>query len=321
MGSLLHIAYRDRKNGNARLTPERDRTGGLRIFGGILIAAGLLFAGMSFLVLAGRFVAARQTGEPVTLYLLISALLITLGIGSVRGRRWAWALTLVTSAFTVAFGLIGAPFIVWMVSRLLSAVPSLSEEASGGVVLAPLIFILFLMILVPVAFLLFYARRDVRATVERLDPEPGWTDRQPLPVIAAAALFAAAAAGWLPALWTPVIPVPGAMLTGNTARALVLAGVLACLAIAWGLSRGTRGAWIAALLFSIGGTALWLWTLRDLDLPALQRALGGSEEELALLRRIDARPGLIVVTLAAAAAWIGFLVWVRRFLARRPLRQ
>ena len=54
---------------NARLTPERDRSSGLRIFGAIQIAAGVLFAGMSFLVLAGRFVTRNQTAEPVTVVL------------------------------------------------------------------------------------------------------------------------------------------------------------------------------------------------------------------------------------------------------------
>lgn len=302
------------------MTPDRDRSGGLRIFGAIQIAAGVLFAGMSFLVLAGRFVTRNQTAEPVTLYLFISAAFITLGIGSVRGRRWARALTLVESSSMVAFGLLGGPFIVWMVSRVLSAEPSLSGRGAsfGCAVLAPLVFILFLLILLPLAFLLFYARRDVRATVERLDPEPGWTDRRPLPVVAAAVLFGSAAVGWLPALWTPVIPVPGAILTGNTARAVVLAVVLGCIAIAWGLYRGTRGAWLAALAFSIGGSAFWLWTLRDLDLLALQGAMGASEQELALMRRVDLRPGFTVLTAVTAAAWTGFLFWVRRFLTRDP---
>ncbi|MFN2385486.1 MAG: hypothetical protein ABR576_04260 [Thermoanaerobaculia bacterium] len=256
----------------------------------------------------------------MTLYVILSAALITLGIGSVRGRRWAWALTIVANAAAVAFGLLVAPFLVWMVSRFLAAEPSLSGHGHsfGWVVLAPLVLILFLMILLPLAFVLFYARRDVRATVERLDPEPGWTDRRPLPVVAAAVLFGSMGVGWLSALWTPVIPVPGAILTGDTARAVVLAVALGCVAIGWGLYRGARGAWLAGLVLSIAGAAFWLWTLRDLDLPALQRAMGASDEELAVMRRIDLRPGLLPLTVGAAAVWTGFLFWVRRFLTRDP---
>ena len=296
------------------MTPDRW----LRIFGGIQIAAGVLFAGVSFLVLAGRFVTRNQTAEPVTLYVFISAALITLGIGSVRGRRWAWALTIVGSASAVVFLLLMAPFLVWMVSRFLSAEPIFSRhgDSIGCLVLAPLVFMLFLLILLPLAYLLFYRRRDVRATVERLDPEPGWTERRPLPVLAAAVLFGTMGVGWLSVLWTPAIPVPGAILTGNTARAVVLAVVLVCIAIAWGLYRGLRGAWLAAVLLSIGGSAFWLWTLRDLDLLALQRAMGTSEEELAVMSRIDLRPGIIALTVVSAAAWTGFLFWVRRFLTR-----
>jgi hypothetical protein len=295
------------------LTPNRW----LRIFGGIQIAAGVLFAGMSFLVLAGRFISRNQTGEPVTLYLLLSAMMITLGIGSMRGRRWAWALTLVASAATVAFGLIAAPFVVWMVSRFLVVEPSLSGHGASfrWVVLAPLVFILFLMILLPLACVLYYARRDVRAAVERLDPEPAWTDRRPLPVLAAAVLLGATGVGWLSALWTPVIPAPGGViLTGNTARAVVLAIALVCVAIGWGLYRGVRGAWLAAVALSLAGAAFWLWTLRELDLAALQRAMGASDEELAAMRRVDLRRGLLPLTVVAAAVWTGFLLWIRRFL-------
>lgn len=290
------------------------------MLGGILIAAGVLWTGISLLVLAGRFVSGSQTAEPVTLYLLLSAALITLGIGSMRGRRWAWALTIVGSASGVVFGLLMAPFLVWMVWQFLSAEPALSGHGHGHsfgwVVLAPLLFILGVMILVPVAFLLFYARRDVRATVERLDPSPGWTDRRPLPVLAAAVLFASTGLGWLAALWTPVIPLPGAILTGSNARAVVLTIALGCIAIGWGLYRGLSGAWLAAVAVSIAGSFIWLWALRELDLPAFQRAMGATEEELAVMRRIDLLPGIMTLTAVAAAAWTGFLFWVRKFLAR-----
>jgi hypothetical protein len=276
---------------------------------------------MSFLVLAGRFVTRKQSAEPVTLYLALAAALIILGIGSVRGRRWARDLTLIGSAYVLAFTLLGAPFVVWMVSRFLAREPSLSGQGAsfGCAVLGPLVFILLLLALVPLAFLFFYARRDVRATVERLDPDPGWTDRQPLPLLAAALFFAAGAVGWLPALFSPVVPVPGAILTGNTARALVFALGLGCAVVAWGLYRGLRGAWVAALVLSVAGTVFWLWTLRDIDVQALQRAMGATEEELAVMRKIDLRPGLLALTAAGAAAWTAFLIWVRKYLTRNPL--
>jgi hypothetical protein len=208
-----------------------------------------------------------------------------------------------------------------MVLRFLSAEPTLSGHGHffQAAVDVPLVFILGLLILVPLAFVLFYARRSVRATVEQLDPEPDWTDRRPLPVLAAAVLLGATGVGWLSALWTPVIPAPGGViLTGNTARAVVLAIALVCVAIGWALYRGLRGAWLAAVAVSVAVAAYWLWTLRGLDLPALQRAMGASDQELAVMRRVDLRPGLLPLTVAAAAVWIGFLVWVRRFLTRDP---
>lgn len=178
------------------------------------------------------------------IYLALAAILITLGIGSVRGRRWARALTLVGSAEAVVFGVLGTLFIVWLVHRFVATEPSLSGHGAsvGWAVLAPVVFVMAFLILLPLAFLLFYARRDARTTVERLDPERGWTDHQPLPLLAAALQFASLALGWLPALFRPVIPVPGAILTGNPARTLILALAIASAAIAWGLYRGIFGA-------------------------------------------------------------------------------
>ena len=137
----------------APAAPLPDRTKGLRVFGGIQIAAGVLCAGISLLMLAGRFVSRNQMAEPATIYLFLSAALITLGIGSVRGRRWAWALTLIGSASGVVFGLLMAPFLVWMVSRVFSGVPGLSGQGPsfGCLVLAPLVVMLLVLILLPLA--------------------------------------------------------------------------------------------------------------------------------------------------------------------------
>jgi len=299
----------------------KDRSRALRLFGGILIASGILCAGLSFLVLVSRFLAPGERQKPFVVYVALAAALITLGIGTIRGRRWARHLTLIGSAASLAGALLGAPFTLWLVSRFVATEPRLSSHGATVrfAVLLPVVGVLLLLTLLPLAFLLFYRRRDVRETVERLDPDPGWTDRQPLPLIAAAVFFATSALGWLTALSRPVIPAPGAILTGNTARALVLGIAVAGAAIAWGLYRGMRGAWLAAVVLSVAAAVLWLWTIRDLDFEALQRAMGASDEEVAITRRFDLRPGLFVLTAVGAAAWTGYLVWIRRYLKRDPL--
>lgn len=288
----------------------------MRIFGGILIALGIVCAGLSVILLLARALAPRQRGEPVLIYAGLAAACITLGIGSFRARRWARDLTLIGSAYTVAFALTGGPFVIWMIFRMFSTHTRLSGTGGtmGWVVAAPLVFMLIAFLLLPLAFLIFYGRRDVRQTVERLDPTPGWTDRQPLPLLAAALLYASVAISSLPSLIRPVVPIPGMVLTGNPARLFMAVIVVICALIGWGLYRGSRPAWIAALALTAGWLAIVAWTFRDLDLVEVLRAYGSTEEELSFVRSFDMKPWLLAMTSVSAFMWMAYLLWVRKYL-------
>src|SRR5688572_24251001 len=92
----------------------KNRRTGLIVFGIALIALGglcLLFVPLAAL---GHFMAAKTTGDAnfrmvlpsLLIYGALGVLFVSLGIGSIKGRRWARAVTLVLSWVWLAFGIL-----------------------------------------------------------------------------------------------------------------------------------------------------------------------------------------------------------------------
>jgi hypothetical protein len=295
--------------------PARDRSRGLRVFGGILIALGLGCLCLTGLMLLGIALNTNARWEPAILYAAFAAACVVLGFGSIQGRRWARDLVLVGSAFALAFALLSAPFAIWMVGRILAAITRMhgTQETVGCVVTSTLVFMFAVFVSLPLVFVLFYARRDVRQTVERLDPVPRWTQAQPLPVLGAALLYAGVAAGALVALVDPALPTPGGLVTGAPARLWVLAGGVVSAAIAWGLYRGKRSGWVAAVALTVGGFLLSYFSLRELDFQQLQQAMADSEEGRELMSGVDLRPGLLALVAVSGILWLAYLFWIRKY--------
>ena len=102
-------------------------------------------------------------------------------------------------------------------------------------------------------------------------------------------------------------------MTGASARALLVPIILVTGAIAWGLYRGRRIAWVAAIVTVVVGLAFALLTFRDFDFRDLQRVMGASEEEIALMGNIDIMPGLVGVWAATGLLWLVYLWWIRKY--------
>ncbi|MBC8647878.1 MAG: hypothetical protein H7X85_11985, partial [Thermoanaerobaculia bacterium] len=264
---------------------------------------------------AVRALQPTQRWEPAILYAAFAAVFCALGFGSYWGRRWARDLILVGSVFSLATALLAMPVIIWIVAQISTADPRLSgvRDTVGCAVTAVLAAMMVVFISLPLSFLLFYSRRDVRLTVERLDPARRWTQAQPLPVLGAALVYAVSAAGSLAALVHPVLPVPGGVLTGAAARGVLLAVSVASGAVAWGLYRGKRGAWMAAAGLTVAWLAFSLLSFRDLDLRELRRVAGASEEELQQMPSVDITLGLTVMVAVSGVVWLGYLWWLRKY--------
>jgi hypothetical protein len=243
---------------------HRDRSTGLIIFGAAEILVGLGCASLiplTFVTAALSPAVDLQVVLPtLALNGLIAAVFVTLGIGSIRARRWAVALTLSLSWVWLLTGIATMALSWWLLPgffRSLGAASGLDAGTAGVVALIINLCLSAIYVVLPGAFVLFYRSPDVAATCHARDPRPGWTDRCPQRLLA---LTVAYALGGLSIVAMPaygfVFPFFGRVLTGASGAVcwgivLVLSG-----AVAWGTSRRDPWAWWTAVAAAcIGGVS------------------------------------------------------------------
>lgn len=268
-----------------------DRSGWLIAFGILQILIGVVCGALVLGVIASSELAARagaSTGTVATLifaYGLVALHFVSSGIGSIRARRWARALSAVVAALWLAGGTVATIATVVIVPKLMPGAPLVALTAV----------LLVLFIGLPLAILLFYVRDDVRATCERLDPRPRWTDHIPLPVLAVV-LVMAFAAGWLLVnLSAPAMPLLGTILTGPPAALTLLALAVLCAFLAVQLYRLKESAWWALVLLQITGCSVAAASLARTPGP------------------IYRDPVVWTLLVATWVGYLGFLIYLRRY--------
>ena len=264
-----------------------DRSAGLVTFGILQVIVGLV-CGLNLLSIAA---AAERFGAPpaavssaIVVYSVATCWFVTMGVGSIRARRWARALSLAGSWIWALIGLFAVILMTFFM-------PSLVQNGgSKGLALIATLFIA-----APVAFILFYRSRSVGATCDERDPHVRWTDRVPVSVLGVAMLLAFCALSLLVGASHGSLSIFGTTLTGAPA-------MLAMLAFA-----GLFG-FLAVQLLRLRESAWWTVTLLHV-ISALAAAV-------ALLRgngTMATSPALIVVMVVGFAAGLAFLIWLRRY--------
>jgi hypothetical protein len=316
----------------------KDRGTGLVVFGVFQIILGLLAALMVPFVVLGAFMSRLAPGgamrpgqvlSGVATYAFAAAGLLGLGIGSVRMKRWARALTLVTSWYWLIMGalvtvLVTAVLPVTMrgvLTQMKQSGPNApSPEMSTGIMAVMLtvviVFMAFFLVVVPIAFVVFYGRKDVAETCRRRDPVERWTDRTPLPVLGASvALFTGAVYMLLVGLTTPLFPFFGRYLTGIPAAAcfVVLGALDFYLAIALFRLQAT-GWWIAVFAAPVRMLSMIL-TYRKADLMQAYSKMGLSDAQLQMLNSSPMFRGHIMLWwgLVSMVLFFGYLVWLKQY--------
>jgi hypothetical protein len=315
----------------------RDRGTGLVIFGVFQIILGLLAALMIPLVALGAFMSrlgpggAMRPGQfisSVATYASLAAALMILGVGSMQMKRWARALTLVTSWYGMITGalvtvLMTAALPVAMRSALAQAqqnVPSPSPALSTGVMAVILtiiiIFAAVFLVLVPIAFIIFYSRQDVAETCRRRDPVERWTDRTPLPVLGASVVLAIGAIYlFLVGVTTPLFPFFGRYLTGVPAAVCFLVTAALDAYIAMALFRlQSVGWWIAVLTVPIRLLSMAL-TYARADMMQAYSKIGMSDAQLKILNSNPMFRGHIFLWwgLMSMVVLFSYLLWLKRY--------
>ncbi len=320
----------------------RDCGTGLVIFGVFQIILGLLAALMVPLVALGAFVSRLAPGgsmrpaqviSGIATYGFIAAALLALGIGSVQMKRWARALTLVTSWYWLVMGvlvtvLLTAVLPVTMrtaLAQMKQRAPNApSGEMSAGIMAVFLtiviVFMAFFLVVVPIAYVVFYSRTDVAETCRHRDPVERWTDRTPLPVLGACVVLVTGALYLLlTGMTTPIFPFFGRYLTGIPGAACMIgmAALDAYLAVAL-FRLQVAGWWIASFTVPLRLLSMAV-TYARADMMQAYSRMGMSDAQLQMLNSNPMFRGHILLwwSLISMLFFFGYLLWLKRYFKPR----
>jgi hypothetical protein len=314
-----------------------DRSTGLTIFGILEIALGGLAALMIPLMLLGAAMSRKVAGAGmpagtyvanICSYSFAAAALVTLGVGSIQARRWARALNLILSWAGLIFGVIATiALAVFLPAGFMTAfrqaaantpdTPPMSTGVMAVVLTFVIVFFSILLVVIPLAFLLFFRRKDVEETCRRRDPVERWTDRCPLPVLAVSLLLAFGATyALLLAVTTPMMPFFGKYLTGLPASAGLAVVAIIDGFLAFAIYRLRPAAWWTAVSLLLLRLVSAIVTYRRDDLLRAYSKMGWSQGQLEQMRSNPAfRTGLGMLWwgLILIVIFLGYLVWIKRY--------
>ena len=189
----------------------------------------------------------------VAAYYLAAVVLIPLGYGHLRLRRWARHLAL---ALLWTWVVLGLPLLVVL---FFMTVTVKGFTAAGGIALVALLAASYLVL--PWLGIRFYQGRNVRGTFEAHDPRPGTFDERPLPLLVVCLLdLFFLIALHAPLLFRGLFPFFGTLLGGIEGVYLTSAAVMLLGLLLWGAwNRQVWAWWGSAAYYALLG-ASWIIT-------------------------------------------------------------
>jgi hypothetical protein len=322
----------------------------MQILGVVLMVLGSISGCMAaFSPLA--LLAPRMSGQPVPairdlivgaiLYLLIAVLLIVLGTGSFRLRRWSrpvilvitgtWALSGLLSLVSWVFIGAGMEQIVTASAATASTQPG-TPGAPGGVApvpppsaaiirtmsIAAVGFMFLFGVLLPGGIFWFYRRQSVQQTLDYFSPGRAWTDQCPIPVLGMSLWLAGASLWTVMFCFTGVIPVFGTLKSGPVAIAALVAIVVLLAILARGIFRQSMTAWWGTALLVVLVAASTLLTFSIVDPLDFYRRAGTPRDQLEMLKLMGmaGRGPIVLSTVLYSVVVLGYLTWILKYFRR-----
>ena len=305
-----------------------DRKTRLTVFGILQIVLGG-FCGMMVPFMIFGIIASTATGGqmpegsnlktmiPVCLlYIVVAAWFISMGIGSLKARRWARALILASSWYWLVIGVGGFLLMLMLMPKLFGEMATTDKMPKVMSMIIPCIILGFtavFYIIIPGLLVLFYRGRDVKATCEHHDPQTRWTDQCPLPVLGtslACVLWALCVPMMGSSNWT--IPFFGTVLVGIAGAVTAVALCLILVWAAWGLYRLDAKAWWATLLLIGGWSVSVIITFSTVSTEMYYEKAGMTEQQIETIKQFDMlsmrSPMLLWVVFALV-----YLFWIRKY--------
>jgi hypothetical protein len=307
----------------------RDRRTGLIVFGIVEIIIGCFCLLLVLMMLLGQVMAAKATGASPPFKLLLPSLLmypamaagfVWLGIGSMKRRRWARAISLIVSWSWLLVGIVSVVAFLLMAPAILKPMttgPNAMPEEVRAVMMVTVALMLGVMfIIIPGALMLFYRSPHVKATCEAADPQPGWTDACPLPVLAASLwmFFGGLMMPLMPIAYNGVFPFFGKLVQGAVGTVVFFILMAVWIYAARAIYRlKPAGWWLAIISFGLllASNVVTFW---NIDIMEMYRAMGYSEDILNQIRQLNFSGRQFVIwTLVGAALIIGYFLFIYRY--------
>jgi hypothetical protein len=218
----------------------------------------------------------------VAAYYLAAALLIPLGYGHLRLRRWARSLAV---ALLWTWLLLGVPLLIILFFMTVSVK---GFSAGGGIVFIMLLAASYLV--VPWLGLRFYRGQNVRATFEAHDARPSAVEARPTPILVICLLdlfFLVALHALL--LFGGLFPAFGTLLGGMEGVYLIDAAVLLLGLLLWGTWQQHAWAWWGSVVYYALLAATWIVTFAQTSYAELLAWLRLPPTEMEALSGIPLR--------------------------------
>ena len=309
----------------------KHRKTGLVVFGILQIIFGGICALMVPLMILGMIASttlkdsstmsinAKMMIPGLLFYILLAVWFIWIGIGSIKARRWARALLLVSSWLWLISGIGG------LILMLVFMPDMYNQMAQGGqmpkemaVIMkyAMLGFMAVVYVIIPGMFVLFYGRKNVKATCEFRDPKVRWTDKCPLPVLAVSLMYGFWAGSMLlMGFYGWAIPFFGRILSGVTGAGMALVGILLLGYVAWGTYRLRIKAWWCAVLVIIGWAISTGITFSRVSVWDFYEKMNFPEQQLEIMKQCGMPPisAMALFFGVWVVGFLGYLLYTRRY--------
>ena len=301
----------------------KDRTVGLIVFGTVDILFGIFCFTLAMVLLVVVSSVGLGGMKPAHFRMAMGFLCFltgwfcVMGMGSIRARRWARALLLVGAWMAVFFGTLALALALYVLPEMYNLMAD-SEFLTPGAALGVLYFAIFVLVLLQVVFpiigIAFYGAGSVRATCERRNPAPDWTDRIPLPLLAMGFVSITGCLSIVTASTTNyIVFFFGHVISGAAGFAVVALVSLACGYVGWGAFTRRMHAWWGAYLLVLLVSSSMMLTFSEMDMATMYAHMGYSAEQIENLQQFYPFSSAMLIYMSCAWGIMAciYLLWTR----------
>lgn len=299
------------------------------IFGGFcVLAVPFMILGMLASTISGKGTTApmnaRMMVPSVLFYALLAVWFIFMGIGSIKARRWARALLLVSSSVWLICGIGGLIFMFLFIPSMYDQMAKNTQMPRSAVIVMKSVMVGFMTVfyvIIPAALVLFYGNKNVKATCEFRDPQVRWTDKCPLPVLAVSLISGIWAVSMLfMGFYGWTMPFFGFILSGMTGAGAALIVMLLSAYVAWGTYRLDIKAWWCSLLLTITWALSTSITFSRVSIWDFYEKMNFPKQQLDMMRQYDMLQTSTLAVLAGlwSLGLLAYLLYIRRYFVHPP---